>query len=163
MPRVIVEPAHECQNTLDAEIARLRGLGTQELQAFWQTTCRRKAPSHLARHLLFRVLAYRLQANALGDLDEGSQRLLERTMQMSTDQKATTEPRPIISAVRAGTILAREWNGQMHRVTVLPEGFAWNGGTYRSLTKVALAITGTHWNGPRFFGLRNKNSASPKR
>jgi hypothetical protein len=163
MPRVIVEPAHECQNTPAAEIARLRDLGTQELQACWQTACRRKAPLHLARHLLFRILAYRLQANVLGDLDDGSQRLLERTMPASTDQKATTKPRPIVSTVRAGTILAREWNGRMHRVTVLPEGFAWNGGTYRSLTKVALAITGTHWNGPRFFGLRDKTSASLKR
>ena len=45
----------------------------------------------------------------------------------------------------------REWNGQ-HRVMVLDDGFAWNGSTYRSLSKVARAITGTRWSGPRFFG-----------
>ena len=62
----------------------------------------------------------------------------------------------LISEVRPGTILAREWNGRMHRVAVLSEGFAWNGKTYPSLSKIALGITGTRWNGPRFFGLRDK-------
>jgi hypothetical protein len=57
--------------------------------------------------------------------------------------------------LRPGTILSREWNGQMHRVAVRDKGFDWNGKTYRSLSKVALAITGTRWNGPRFFGLRD--------
>jgi hypothetical protein len=53
-------------------------------------------------------------------------------------------------------MLAREWNGRMHRVAVLAEVFAWNGKTYPSLSKIALAITGTRWNGPRFFGLRHR-------
>src|SRR5260370_26557867 len=60
--------------------------------------------------------------------------------------------------LRPGTTLGREWNGQMHRVVVLTEGFAWNGKTYRSLTKVALAITRTRWSGPKFFGLRDSRS-----
>ena len=60
--------------------------------------------------------------------------------------------------LRPGTMLGREWNGQMHRVAVLTEGFAWNGKTYRSLTKVAFAITGTRWSGPKFFGLRERRS-----
>jgi len=57
-----------------------------------------------------------------------------------------------------GTILAREWNGQMQRVAVLANGFAWNTKTYPSLSKVAFAITGTRWSGPKFFGLRDKPS-----
>ena len=61
----------------------------------------------------------------------------------------TTELRP-------GTILGREWNGQMQQVAVLADGFAWNGKTYPSLSKAAFAITGTRWNGPKFFGLRDK-------
>ena len=60
--------------------------------------------------------------------------------------------------VRPGTSLGREWNGHMQRVTVLADGFAWNGKTYPSLSQVAFAITGTRWNGPRFFGLRNNSS-----
>ena len=60
--------------------------------------------------------------------------------------------------LRPGTVLGREWNGQMHRVAVLADGFAWNGRTYPSLSKVAFAITGTRWNGPKFLGLRDKRS-----
>ena len=58
--------------------------------------------------------------------------------------------------LKPGTILTREWNGQIHRVMVVDDGFAWNGKTYDSLSKVAFAITGTKWNGPRFFGLRDE-------
>ena len=58
--------------------------------------------------------------------------------------------------LRPGTVLAREWNGQKQRVAVLADGFAWNGKTYPSLSKIAFAITGTRWNGPKFFGLRDK-------
>jgi hypothetical protein len=60
--------------------------------------------------------------------------------------------------LRPGTVLGREWNGWMHRVAVLADGFVWNGQTYASLSKVAFAITGTRWNGPKFFGLRDQPS-----
>jgi hypothetical protein len=59
--------------------------------------------------------------------------------------------------LRPGTVLGREWNGRMQRVAVLTDGFTWNGKAYPSLTKVAFAITGTRWNGPKFFGLRDKS------
>jgi hypothetical protein len=105
-------------------------------------------------HLLFRILAYRLQADHLGDLDPESRRLLDRSESPEkAGQRAASQTRPPI-----GTVLAREWNGQMQRVTVLDSGFAWRGKTFPSLSKVALAITGTRWNGPRFFGLRDKPS-----
>ena len=55
-----------------------------------------------------------------------------------------------------GTVLTREWNGRNHRVMLVAEGFAWGGRTYHSLSSIAFAITGTKWNGPRFFGLRDK-------
>jgi Protein of unknown function (DUF2924) len=57
-----------------------------------------------------------------------------------------------------GTVLVREWDRQSHRVMVLADGFAWNGQTYESLSRIAFAITGTRWNGPRFFGLRDKQA-----
>jgi Protein of unknown function (DUF2924) len=60
--------------------------------------------------------------------------------------------------LRPGTVLGREWNGQMQQVAVLADSFAWNGKTYPSLSNVAFAITGTRWNGPKFFGLRDKPS-----
>jgi hypothetical protein len=62
----------------------------------------------------------------------------------------------IAASVRPGAVLSREWNGRMHRVAVLAGGFAWNGKTYPSLSKIAFAITGTRWSGPRFFGLRDQ-------
>jgi hypothetical protein len=65
-------------------------------------------------------------------------------------------PVPDKIGLRPGTVLIREWDGAPQRVMVLADGFAWNGSTYKSLSQVARAITGTRWNGPRFFGLRDK-------
>ena len=87
-----------------------------------------------------------------------SRRLLDRSdSPEKAGQRALDLSRRTVE-LRPGTILSREWNGQMQRVAVLPEGFAWDGNTYPSLSQVALAITGTRWNGPRFFGLRDKPS-----
>jgi len=104
------------------------------------------------------VLAYRLQADRLGDLDAECQRLLDGAGPPEDAGKRAVNRNRAIADVRPGTMLAREWNGRMQRVAVLTEGFAWNGKTYPSLSKVAFAITGTRWNGPRFFGLRDKPS-----
>ncbi len=126
---------------------------------------RQQPPPHLPRHLLFAVLAYRLQADALGDLDFATARLLR---QVATDG-GTAEAARLTEAFdrrrtefKPGTILTREWNAKSYRVMVVDEGFALNGKTYDSLSKVAFAITGTHWNGPRFFGLRDKISPEGK-
>ena len=64
--------------------------------------------------------------------------------------------------LRPGTLLTREWDGHLQRVMVLADGFTWNGKTYRSLSKVAFAITGSRWNGPRFFGLRDRSSSEAR-
>src|SRR5215470_9485663 len=144
------------RKALDLEIARLRDLDVGALRARWQTVLGRRPPPHLPRHLLFRILAYRLQADLLGDLDPESQRLLDRSETPEKAGQRAVAGRSVDA--RPGTVLGREWNGQMHRVTVLEKGFAWKGKTYPSLSKIALAITGTRWNGPRFFGLREKPS-----
>jgi len=142
------------RKAIDIEIARLRDLDVGALRARWHTVFGRRAPPHLPRHLLFRIVAYRLQADHLGDLDPECQRLLDRSESPEkAGQRAANQTRPPV-----GTVLAREWNGQMQRVTVIEDGFAWRGQTYPSLSKVAVAITGTRWNGPRFFGLRDKPS-----
>lgn len=157
MSRVAVGRAPTDQKALNVEIARLRDLDTKELRARWRTVFRREAPPHLARHLLFRVLAYRLQADALGDLNDECQRLLDRAkLDGGTGNRTAVVVMPA-TTVAQGTILCREWAGRMHRVAVLADGFAWNGKIYPSLSKVAGAITGTRWNGPRFFGLRDKH------
>ena len=156
MPRVRVAPALPDRKSLDVEIARLRDLDVGELRNHWHNVFGRRPHPHLPRHLLFRVLAYRLQADHLGDLDGESQRLLDRSGSPETaGQRAAAFGRRA-AELYPGTMLIREWNGQMQRVAVLTDGFAWNGKTYPSLSKVAFAITGTRWSGPKFFGMRDK-------
>ena len=160
MPRVVIDPAVPDRASLDNEIARMRGLDVGELRARWHTVFRRRAPPHLPRHLLFRILAYRLQADRLGELDADSRRLLDRIgsgaagidLLVAAFNRSRTELRP-------GTLLTREWDGQLQRVMVLADGFSWNGKTYPSLSKVAFAMTGTHWSGPKFFGLNDKSAS----
>src|SRR5262249_57293903 len=86
MPRVVIDPAMPDGEVLDKEIARLRGLELEELQARWHTAFRRRAPSHLPRHLLFRILAYRLQADRLGGVDADSRRPLDRVGSGPSDE-----------------------------------------------------------------------------
>ncbi|MEA2753874.1 MAG: hypothetical protein QOJ54_163 [Aliidongia sp.] len=156
MPRVKIGPAVPDRQVIDLEIARLRDLDAVTLRARWQTVFNRRAPTHLPRHLLWRVLAYRLQAEHLGDLDRESVLLLDSSGSPEAAGRCATA-RPA-RRLRPGTVLGREWNGQMQRVAVLEGGFAWNGKTYASLSQTAFAITGTRWNGPKFFGLRDKPS-----
>jgi len=158
VPRVKIGPAQPDRKTIEVEIARLRYLDVGTLRARWRTVFRRRPSPHLPRHLLFRVLAYRLQADCFGDLDIESRRLLDGARSPEDASKRSVEADRLTTDLRPGTILAREWNGRMQRVAVLADGFAWNGKTYPSLSQIALAITGTRWNGPRFFGLRDKPS-----
>jgi hypothetical protein len=148
---------------VEDEIAHLRGLDLGGLRARWQSIFQRQAPTHLTRHLLFAVIAYRLKADRFGDLDHATKQVL--------DQAIAKEAGPTMSSrlagfdqkrteLKPGTVLVREWDRQSQRVMVMANGFAWNGQTYDSLSKVAFAITGTKWNGPRFFGLRDKAGRS---
>ena len=163
MPRVKVGPASPDAKALNVEIARLRDLDIGALRTRWRNVFRRQPPPHLPRQLLFRVLVYRLQADHWGDLDAESQRLLDGTGSPEDAGKRAVEGKQLTIDIPPGTMLAREWNGRMRRVAVLAEGFAWNGKTYRSLSAVAQAITGTRWNGPKFFGLRDKSSKSAEK
>jgi hypothetical protein len=149
--------------SVEDEIAHLRGLDLGRLRARWRSVFQTPAPAHLTRHLLFAVIAYQLQADRFGDLDHATLQVLNRTVAKETgsamaarlasfDQKRTE--------LAPGVVLVREWDRQSQRVMVMADGFAWNGQTYDSLSKVAFAITGTKWNGPRFFGLRDKDDRS---
>jgi len=161
MPRVLIDPAVPDRASLDNEIARLRGLDVGELRARWHTVFGRRAPPHLPRHLLFRILAYRLQADRLGELEADTRRLLERIGSWASDEtgRLVADLNRSRTELKPGTLLTREWDGHLQRVMVLADGFSWSGKTYPSLSKVAFAITGSHWNGPRFFGLRDKSAS----
>jgi hypothetical protein len=104
---------------------------------------------------------WRLQADRLGEWDAVSRRLLDRIGSGSAERidRLVADFNLPRTELRPGTLLTREWDGHLQRIMVLADGFAWNGKTYRSLSKVAFAITGSHWNGPRFFGLRDRPSS----
>ena len=100
-------------------------------------------PKMRSRELLARLLAWRIQADAFGGLDATTIRLLK------SEQLPPRKPR-----LAPGERLAREWQGRRYEVEVLEKGFRYAGANYRSLSHVAREITGTRWNGLRFFGLR---------
>ena len=113
----------------------------------------------MTRHLLFAVIAYRIQADRFGDLDHATRQVLDRTVAKEAETGMTARLADFDqrrTELTPGTVLVREWDRQSQRVMVMADGFAWNGQTYDSLSKVAFAITGTKWNGPRFFGMRDK-------
>ncbi len=112
------------------------------------------------------MLAYRIQADRLGDIDAATAQLLKRAAGVESSDAvlplmATLDQRN--QALLPGTVLTREWNGGQHRVMVVDGGFAFEGKTFDSLSKIAFAITGTNWNGPRFFGLRTANGTEVAR
>ena len=148
------------------QISALQDCDTAVLRRRWRALTGRALPAHLPRSLVLRLIAYRIQADAFGDLDANTARVLDRIASQQKDQpsegKPTLESLGLSSrgerTLSPGTVLVREHDGVNHHVMALEEGFAWNGATYRSLSEVARAITGTRWNGRRFFGLSGPKS-----
>jgi len=137
---------------LEAELDRIHALSLDELRALWRGLTQKNAPRALSRDLLARMLAYRIQEQALGKLSHETRRLLDRL--------ARGEGEPV-RHLKVGTVMVREHQGTLHEVMVVPGGFSWREQTYASLSTVARAITGTSWNGPRFFGLRGRGEDVP--
>ena len=135
------------ETEIEQEVARLRDLSSAALRARWRALTGTRLPKGVSSALVIRLIAYRIQASAFGDLSTATTRLL----------KAVGEGRPVPLPERRegpGTVLVREWRGVRHHVVVQKQGFGWNGACYGSLSEVAFAITGTKWSGPRFFGLK---------
>src|SRR5215210_4882185 len=130
-----------------AEIERVRLLSLAELRTAWRKMFSRSPPAALTRDLLARMIAWRMQEKVFGGHDSESLKLLARLAR----GERTAEPR---RSLKSGTVLVREYRGERHSVTVAADGFVWREETYASLSTIARAITGTAWNGPRFFGLR---------
>jgi hypothetical protein len=160
-------PLSSERERLEAAVASLSGLNADQLRLQWRNHLGGFAPAHLPGWLLARVLAYRIQAAAFGDLDRA---ILRRLRKMKGE--VLGQARPFATrgpatregvGLSSGTLLVREWNGRIERVMVLDEGYAWNGGVYRSLSQAAKAITGTNWNGHRFFGLKGVRNAISRR
>lgn len=127
----------------DVECAALGELGLEPLRAIWRE--RFGAPPAIrSPEILALMLAWRIQAAREGGLDGD----LRRTIRRSASA-------PVATALTPGTRLTREWQGVRHEVVVEPDGrLRHRGELHRSLSQVARKITGSRWNGPRFFGLR---------
>lgn len=167
------------RDRLAVELDALPGMDLDALRTRYRQLHRKAAPVHLPRWLLVRIVAYRMQAMALGDLDPETIRILERVARdqaraMSagnmnaavdgTKRNRAVPPANGVAAVpyrlRPGTQLVREHGGELHRVIVLENGFSWKGLAFTSLSEIARKITGTSWNGPAFFGLRSRKAVS---
>jgi hypothetical protein len=141
---------------LESEIAALDGLPAHDLRIAWRRLYRERPPRCLNRDLMIRAIAYRMQERAHGGLPPATRRRL-RSLVGEIETKGTGAFDPGI-ALKPGARLAREWGGHMHTVVALENGFDYDGERYPSLTRIATLITGAHWSGPRFFGIRKTAS-----
>ena len=149
------------------QIADLERASMADLQHRWQQLIGTEPPRY-NREFLVRRLAHRLQELAHGGLSQSARAKMDGLLEDAGYDE--------IGAVRAerrpaqgrrelpvlGTRLIREWNGERHEVTAAQGGFDYRGRRYRSLSAIATIITGTHWNGPAFFGLRSKQNGGAR-
>jgi hypothetical protein len=148
-----IHSSHEASGSaaIEARLARLAETPTRDLRAEWRRQYRGEPPSKLSRDLLIRALAYKIQEQASGGPDAALKRRL-RTLAEQLAAGADVS-RGAGTALKPGARLVREWRGQTHTITVLEDGFDYEGRRFRSLSQIAKTITGVHWSGPRFFGL----------
>jgi hypothetical protein len=155
MDRTATNPATEIVPDLNIvrEISRIQSMRIAELRALWGVQMKSEPPKAFGPDLLRRSLAQRLQERAYGGLDPTTARLLNQLIAQSAKNAGKIVlPR----RTKPGTLMVREWKGKRHSVTVAKEGFIFEGKPCESLSEIARLITGTRWNGPRFFGLRSK-------
>lgn len=132
------------RDKLDADLAALAALPPAQLRAEWLAVTSKPLPK-VSPAMLRLALGYELQARALGGLSRGAQQRLGQAAAAKTQTRRTAP----------GMRLVREHNGAMHIVTIGENGeVQWNGKVWKSLSQVARTITGTHWSGPAFFGLK---------
>jgi hypothetical protein len=136
---------------LEAGLARIAAMNIKELRSLWREREGREAPSGFSKDLIARALAYAVQEEQLGGLSPELKKLL-----------ANPDAEPP-RRIKAGSVIVREYAGARHEVFVVEDGFSWQGRTYPSLSAIAKEITGTRWNGPRFFGLRDDQARSAAR
>jgi hypothetical protein len=140
------------EKKVEQEIKNLIGASRKRLKETWKSLYATDAPERMSEDHLKRAIAHRIQENAFGGLKSATRKLLERVADDAGARrpiKTSSKPK-----VRPGTLLVREWHGKTHKVTVTEEGVLYRGNQYPSLSEVARKITGAHWSGPLFFGLK---------
>ncbi len=146
-------------SSVAAQLATLPSLPMPDLWALWDRHFPRR-PAHRNRHYVESRLAYRIQEQAYGALPTPIRRMLVEAGAKHSKIKSAAG-RSAQTLLMPGTTLIREWEEREYRVTVTPEGlYALDGQVFKSLSAVARHITGTHWSGPKFFGLRDKKEAA---
>ncbi len=131
------------------QFAALDGLSLAAIRKRWQRTYNAAVPPGLSRDLMVRGLAHKAQVAVHGGLTPANRRKL-RTLAQQLESGAAAFDRTL----KPGTRLVRTWHGRSHTVTVLKDGFEYDGDRYASLSVIAREITGARWSGPRFFGLK---------
>ncbi len=126
-------------------LGRLAELSPQDLKTQWARRYGTLAPN-ISLDLIRLGVAYKLQEQRLGGLSRSTRTMLRQGAPLEDKAKSRIKLTP-------GTKLVRDWHGTGHTVTVLGDGFDYDGRHWRSLSAIAKAITGVKWNGPRFFGL----------
>jgi len=139
---------------LEAELDVLPDLPRAELKKRWRELYGTPCPPKMSRKILRYAIAYRLQENLYGGLDKKTRRLLDKAAANLAAGKPVVSKAP---KIKPGTRLLREWHGTMHEVIVLEVGVQFRDEIWPSLTAVAREITGVHWSGPRFFGLKARS------
>ena len=144
----------------ELSVDQVLAMSSEQLSRTWRNVVGKPAPVNLSKLLSARLLAYRLQVNRHGDLAKEAIRLLEGIADDLAAGKIPDIKPPAERRLKSGTVLIREHQGVQHKVMVMEEGYAWQGGTFASLSSAARAITGTNWNGNTFFRLSEKKAAT---
>jgi Protein of unknown function (DUF2924) len=144
--------SYPASEDLSKRLAVLADLNPVALRAEWRRLYRSHPPKRINRDLLIRAIAYKLQEHLHGGLSNATKRKL-RALAQQLDSREGTAFDPGLS-LKPGVKLVREWGGKTHTVTVLEDGFAFEGERYPSLSRIAQEITGAHWSGPRFFRVK---------
>jgi hypothetical protein len=151
-------PVQPTDPAVEGELDRLAVMPIAQLRVRYREVFRTDPPKAFGPDLLRRSIAHRIQENAYGGLSRPAQRLLDQVMKAVAARPNGKIVLP--RRIKPGSVLVREWKGKSHRVMILADGFAYDGETYTNLSEIAVLITGTRWNGPRFFGLRAKSQES---
>jgi hypothetical protein len=133
-------------------LGRLAELPPEELKQEWARRYGTPAPN-LSPELLRLGIGYMLQEQKSGGISRSTRSLLR---QLEARARGDTETKPMPRKLTPGTRLVRDWRGVGHTVTVLDDGFEYDGKHWKSLTAIAKVITGNQWNGPLFFGLAER-------
>jgi len=145
---------------LHERLQQLLGLDRKDLLGLWLELFGKPAHRGLRREMLVPILAYRMQEKVLGGLKPSTCNRLRRLAAEFADSSKSLSA--LSSRMKAGTRIVREWQGQLHEVSVLDSGFEYQGQSFRSLSEIARQITGTRWSGPLFFGLKKRSGGSPQ-